>query len=220
MTRERMPEEEQARAGVQARREAPAEDQALAEADWYVIQVYTGKERELIDRCQVLMRGDLDEDVFSPMREMEYKKPEGWYTKRVPMFPGYLFFTTRDVGDLYYRLKTIPAMTKLMRSDDGFYKLWGDDLMLFKHFDREDRTFPISLGFKEGDKIVITEGPLTDYPGKIVKIDRHKRIAVVEFHLFGREQQIKFGLDVMNEKPEHWDKYLTDKKEVFLRPMR
>ena len=194
--------------------------QMYTDTDWSVIQVYTGREREIIDRCQVLMRKDLHEDVFSPMREMEYKKPEGWYTKRVPMFPGYLFFTTDDVEDLYFRLKTVPAFTKLLRSDDGFYRLWGDDLELFRHFNREDRTFPISIGFKEGDKVVITDGPLTDYPGKIVKIDRHKRLAVVEFHLFGREQQIKFGLDVMNERPEHWDAYLRDRKEIFQTPMR
>lgn len=191
-----------------------------ADPDWYVIQVYTGKERELINRCQIIMRKDLGEDVFSPMREKEFKKPTGWFTKRVPMFPGYLFFTTQNVEDLYYRLKTVPYMTKLMRSDDGFYKLWGDDLELFRHFDREDRVFPISLGFKEGDKIVITEGPLTNFLGKIVKIDRHKRIAVVAFHLFGREQQIKFGLDVMNERQEQRDLYLVDQKEIFMRPMR
>ena len=54
----------------------------------------------------------------------------------------------------------------------------------------------------------------------IKKINRHKRIAVVEFHLFGREQQIKFGLDVMNEKPEQADRYLIDQKEIFMKPMR
>ena len=57
----------------------------------------------------------------------------------------------------------------------------------------------MSEGYIEGDQLVITDGPLTYYEGKIVKINRHKRTAVLEVEFLGRKNQVTVGLEVVGK---------------------
>ena len=51
-----------------------------------------------------------------------------------------------------------------------------------------------SQGVIEGDEVKVTKGPLKGQEAKIRKIDRHKRLAFLEMHMFGRTKVVKVGL--------------------------
>ena len=57
----------------------------------------------------------------------------------------------------------------------------------------------MSVGVMEGDRIIVKEGPLVGMEGKIKKIDRHKRMAILEVELVNRVSEMKVGLEIVEK---------------------
>ena len=55
----------------------------------------------------------------------------------------------------------------------------------------------MSTGYMEGDKVMVVDGPLEGLETVIRRIDRHKRMATVEMHMFGRVQEVAVGLEIV-----------------------
>ncbi|MBR1930287.1 MAG: antiterminator LoaP [Lachnospiraceae bacterium] len=167
---------------------------------WYAIQVLGGKEESTANLCQALLNQE-SEELFVP-RYVRKKKFNGqWQEVQGILFPGYLFVITDRVADLFFRLKAIQSLTKILRADDAFIPLQPEEISFLQHFGREEHLVEMSTGHKEGDHITITDGPLADFEGKILKIDRHKRIAIIEVDFFSRVTQVKVGLEVIDSAP-------------------
>ena len=58
-----------------------------------------------------------------------------------------------------------------------------------------------SIGVIEGDKVIVMRGPLHGLEGSIVKINRHKRIAIIKADFMGGPREIKVGLEIIDKKP-------------------
>ena len=59
--------------------------------------------------------------------------------------------------------------------------------------------FRSSIGIIVGDHVVVTEGPLQGLESMIVKVDRHKRTALLEMDFFDRIQTVEVGLEVIEK---------------------
>ena len=59
--------------------------------------------------------------------------------------------------------------------------------------------FDLSEGIIEGDRIIVTSGPLVGNEGSIRKIDRHKRLAYLEFDMFGQDVKAAVGLEIVEK---------------------
>lgn len=57
-----------------------------------------------------------------------------------------------------------------------------------------------SVGIIEGDKIVVTSGPLVGKGGCIKKINRHKHEAIVEMEVMGAVREVRVMLEVVEKK--------------------
>ncbi|MCK5249817.1 MAG: hypothetical protein KAJ98_07625, partial [Spirochaetaceae bacterium] len=66
--------------------------------DIYVLQVITGKEIEARKLLQSLMLTSGGRIIF-PRRELMQRKGGRQYKKVQPLFPGYLFWETPELGD-------------------------------------------------------------------------------------------------------------------------
>ena len=58
----------------------------------------------------------------------------------------------------------------------------------------------MSVGVIEGDRVIVTEGPLKGHEAQITKIDRHKRAAYLDMRMFGRHKTIKVGLEIVRKR--------------------
>ena len=56
----------------------------------------------------------------------------------------------------------------------------------------------ITLG--EDGEIVETQGALLPYLDRLVKLNLHKRFAIVELPLFNRTQRVLFGVELLKEE--------------------
>jgi transcription termination/antitermination protein NusG len=67
-------------------------------------------------------------------------------------------------------------------------------------FANKDHVIENSIGLIEGDKIIITEGPLMGHESMIKKIDSHKRIAQLDIEMFGQLRTITVALEIISKQ--------------------
>lgn len=57
----------------------------------------------------------------------------------------------------------------------------------------------MSQGMIIGDKVVILSGPLKGMESTIQRIDRHKRKAWLNLEMFGRQQLVEVGVEIVKK---------------------
>ena len=166
---------------------------------WYVIQVYTGKELEIVQQCRDRV-ADEGEDVFVPLAE-RWTKIRGERTLITSrLFPGYVFIETDRIEDFHKRLNRIYAMTKVLRTGDEMTPIQKEEEEYLRKLGGDEHVVRYSEGYIEGDKLVVTSGALKDFEGRIKKILRHKRLVVIEVSLLGQTVEVTLGLGVVERR--------------------
>ena len=167
---------------------------------WYVVQVRTGDERKLAARLQLEVKAD-GEEIFVPLFERRKCIKGEWPKVTTPLFPGYIFFQTDDVEGFCLRLKKINAFTRILGTECGFSSISPDEERFLRILIGDDYIAQESVGVIEGDKITINYGPLRGLEGSILKVNRHKRIAIVKADFMGGPREIKVGLEIIEKIP-------------------
>ena len=104
---------------------------------WYVIQVRTGMEHRIVSICrQSLMQSG--EDIFVPTKTVRKRIRGSDQDIDVKLFPGYVFFDTEEIENLFGRLKTIKEMTNILKTGDEFVPLNGREETLLKKLNDKD----------------------------------------------------------------------------------
>ena len=172
----------------------------MARSALYVIQVTAGKEehaRRLVQR----VLSEVVEDCYTPSFESLKKLHGEWTLCRGVLFPGYVFVQTSNPAALAQGLANVPAFTRLLgNSDDSFVPLTDDEVAWLNAFTNvETHVVEMSEGVIEGDRVLVTKGPLRGHEAQIARIDRHKRTAELEVRMLGRTKRIKVGLEVFRK---------------------
>lgn len=165
---------------------------------WYVIQVQSG--RELAVAADIRQRVEVDtlRDCFAPRWQTQQKRRGEWRYVERNLIPGYVIAVTSDPQDLEGRLKDVPGFTKMLRSGGVLRPLAPDEVSWFNSFARtEYRVIPMSTGIKEGDHVIITDGPLKLHQTEIKRIDRRRSTAYVEISILGRKKTVPVGLKIL-----------------------
>lgn len=171
------------------------------DTNWYVIQVMRGKEDKIVNECRCKIPKDILIDCFVPKYKHMKKYKGQWHHIEEVLFTGYVFLITDHIEDLFYHLTRIHSLTKLLGNDgENIYPLTQEDAYLIQKFVKEDYIVDMSIGYIEGEKVYITEGPLIGHEGMISKIDRHKRLAYIDINLFGQQLSTKVGLEIISKK--------------------
>lgn len=143
----------------------------------------------------------LVEACIIPLKEREKKFHGSWHLVTERVYPGYLFLKTEDAEQLFFQLKQIPKLTKLL----------GDAELTFDSLTDEEAAFVENLGGAEHvvqlspvavDKdgnVTVLGGELRKYEDRIKKIDLHKRIAVVRTTIGETEKEIYLGIVLEGE---------------------
>ena len=163
---------------------------------WYVVQVRSGTEHNIRIQCNKKIPDAIMERCFIPYYEEKKKQNGTWNTLQKVLFPGYIFMITEDVEKLFFHLKTIEGMTKLIGTGQDIIPLKEEEITFLKRFGGEEQIVSMSEGIIEGTQVTIISGPLKGMEGLIQKIDRHKRKAWLELEMFGKMQQVEVGLEI------------------------
>jgi len=162
--------------------------------------------------------------IFLPLRE--YYRRDKKATAVKPLFPGYLFVYS-DMGReelheflLAQRGKVDSFLKELGRDGGGVSEkqevsreeaatdLTEEESRFLDTVLDGDGIQRMSAGYRESSgQIVVMEGPLVEYARRIVKVDRHERLAYLDLQF--REIKIAAGLEV---KPKRY--YFPDEKDA------
>ncbi|MFQ9924872.1 MAG: antiterminator LoaP [Beduini sp.] len=168
--------------------------------NWYVIQVRSGHEKEIADKCRSLISKEVLQDCFIPEYYVQKKFHGQWHKVKQILFKGYVFLISDHIEELFNELKKIPDFTKVIgKKKEEIYPLKEEEVVFLVNFSKEDHIVDMSIGYIEGEQIYVTEGPLKGKEGMIQKIDRHKRMAYIQVSLFNEETTAKVGLEIISK---------------------
>lgn len=170
---------------------------------WYVVQVFRGKEDTFIERLNQVEKYS----VFTPKQVQLLKRKDRMIKVLKPMFPGYIFIATdvdyRKFREFYQQsIAIIEGCIRVLKYRDEVETLYPHERAFIERFVDKDKVIESSIGFIEGERIKIIEGPLVGNESLITKINRHKRTALVEITLFGEIQSIELSCEIIAKTDE------------------
>lgn len=166
---------------------------------WYAVQVKTGEEEKTKLICNKLISGDILKECFIPYYERTKKYKGSWHQLVEILFPGYVFMISDRKDDLLVKSKKIPGLIKILGDGNEVIPLNDREIDFLVQFGEENHIIKFSKGYLENEIIRITEGPMKNFTGRIKKIDRHKRTAVIEMDFFGRLTNIHVGIEIIDK---------------------
>ena len=192
----------------------------MPKSRWYVIQVPSGRERTMAQAirrvatetqaaqsAELVAQGvdaesePILEECFSPRFQTQKKVHGAWEYVEEPLFPGYLIAVTARPDALKLALRRVPEFTRLLAVGETFVPLSESDQDLINTFTREGwRCAPMSFGVADGDRVVVTGGPLIGKEALIKRVNRRKSLAYLEFQICGRTVTTKVGLGILAKK--------------------
>lgn len=180
----------------------------MARAGWYVAQVQTGREKAMCrvieHECGGVHAGDghpLLEECFSPTYVHRLKYSGEWRDVEKPLLPGYVVAVTSDPVALSHWLFKVHEFSRLLTMTDEFIPLREDERMWIEENTRSgQRAIPISVGYREGDTLVVTDGPLKGREAMIQRIIRKKCVAVLQIHVGNKTITTEVGFALLPKK--------------------
>lgn len=169
---------------------------------WYAVQVAPGKEEPTCRLMRRLVGADSLSEVFVPRYECQKKVRGQWRACRPVLFPGYVIAVTPSVEALRLRLRGVPEFTRVLAMGETYLPLGDADRAWIESLTSAgQRTVPMSQGVVEGDRVVVTSGPLVGREGWISAVNRQKGLAFLEVEMFGRRLKTRVGLAIVARRP-------------------
>ena len=163
---------------------------------WYVLQTRTGEEEKLVDLVHKLVPDYLYGTCFVVRQEQLWRRRQQNLIHVKHTFPGYVFITSKEPKALFFCLKKLPAMARMLAADEfAFLSLEKEEADFLKQILDED--YVIRLSYMDTDskgKIFQIKGPLAECADQIVRIRFGKRYALVKFMIHGEEKNVLLGI--------------------------
>lgn len=170
----------------------------------YVMQTAVGQEDYMKGQIEkyVLLEG---ESIYIPVVERKMKFHGEFRMVKRKFYPGYIFVESGDGEDLNARLKSarinklVEQCIRILTTGSEITPLTEQEEEFLKKIGGKDHVITMSVGYMEGDRVIVTEGSLEGFEGLIRKINRHKRQAVIEVTMFNNPMTITVGLEIVNK---------------------
>lgn len=198
---------------------------------WYVIQTTTGKEQELVDVIHKSLPSDIYNECFFMKRELLKRLGGKWLEVTETLFPAYVFLDMDEPEKMFYHLKKVPELTKILGDNSGeFIPLEEEEVNYLEMLCRDAEENNVGKrvaqsGFPSGSysnrkqmyqplvkiskvymnrtgEVIYLKGPLTHFKEKIVKLNLRKRYAIIEFILRGEIQTALLGIKLETDMVE------------------
>lgn len=168
---------------------------------WYVIWTTTGKEDIIKLEFETLVPQEQYHDIKIFTRERKQKYRGMWQMRKERLFPGYLFLDAEPekIQDIRMALKRATEFSMVLKSGDALVPIREEEERFIRRLAGDTTNVAVSVGVIENDKVIIKEGPLIGMEGMIKRIDRHKRMAVLEVEMFNRISEVKVGLEIVEK---------------------
>lgn len=167
---------------------------------WYVIWVESGKEHKVRGMIESQVPSGTYDRIVIPEKRIQKKFKGEWQEVQSVLFPGYLFVVAEDITEFAAALVAVPEFTKMLKADNEIVPIYPEEEAVLTRLVDQDEIVKMSEGMIENDRVIIFDGPLKGMEGTIKRINRHKRIAVLQIELFERVIQVMVGLEIVEKR--------------------
>ncbi len=167
---------------------------------WYVIQTYTGREEKLVEMIRRIVPGEYYGECFVCYYEQIRCRKQENQVHILRLFPGYVFISTADVDRLFQRLKSVPAMSKIMAAGAfAFFPLDEGEAEFIMDIMDEHHVARLTYVATDGrDHVAGLSGPLEKCVSRIREYQFRKRYALVCLRIAGQEKTVRMGI-ILND---------------------
>lgn len=160
----------------------------------YCIFCKTGSEKTVAESIN-----QFDDNILAiaPTRTLKQKFGGVWKDVERILLPGYIFVFSDEELTSSFR-ENVAKIYKVLEYQSGLRSLTGDDYEYSIWIYNNGGNIKPSGILSEGTSIRVVEGPLADGFGKIVKLDRHKRKAWVEFDFDGQKRTVALSAEFIS----------------------
>lgn len=162
---------------------------------WYVIHVYSGFEKKVVQQIkeQIEQKGLTDqvEEILVPSEEIiEVKRGQKVQTER-KFFPGYVLVKMEMTDEAWHLIKDTPKVTGFLGNRMHPSPISNAEAEYIINQAKEGANSPRpSVDFEVGEQIRVSDGPFTSFNGVIEEIDTEKGRLKVSVSIFGRSTPV------------------------------
>ena len=167
---------------------------------WYVLYVMGGKEQKILS---LLNKGE-DIKAFTPWKEVMHRVQGKRILVKKSLFPSYVFLETElDPAVFHQKLmlykSQINGILKELKYEDDISALHTEERAYLEGLMDEEHNVRLSKGEILDGEVIITEGPLKGYESNIIRIDRHKRRAILNVRMNNQDLQVDVSLEIVKK---------------------
>lgn len=170
---------------------------APADLKWYIVQCFALHEQKVRDRILQMQEEEFKGIIYRvllPEEETVEIKNNERKEKIKKMFPGYLFVQMKPDEGVWYTLRRLPGVTKLVGTKNEPTPVSEDEINRILR-QLGEKMKKIEVDFEINETIKVISGPFRGYTGAISEInaDRGKLKSLIS--IFGRETPVELDFD-------------------------
>lgn len=175
---------------------------------WYALYTAPGREQEASELLDRTVSHDLWTRSGVPRKVKVFRSGGRLHMVEDVMFPGYLFVRTNDSEKLLKVLEKARAFPQFVggsrkAKNEILTPVEEKDLRFLQDVCGENLQHAMGvtkIWLDEKNRIIHADGVLDHYQDHIVKLNLHKRFAIVEIELFNRIQAVLFGVKLEQDQ--------------------
>lgn len=164
------------------------------ERAWYAVHTYSGYENAVLKNLKQRIESlDVSDKIFDVVVPTE-KKIKVKSGKRVEIeekvYPGYVLVDMIVSDDTWYIVRNTPRVTGFVGAGNTPVPLTPKEVtyLLGK---MNSGTVIHELEVKEGETVIVSEGPFKDFEGRVENVDKLRGKLNVLVNIFGRETPVE-----------------------------
>jgi transcriptional antiterminator NusG len=173
---------------------APAEEDAHADSQWYVIHTYSGYENKVKTNLEHRIASmDMKDKIFQvviPVEDEVEVKDGQRRTVQRKVFPGYVLVQMLLGDDSWYVVRNTPGVTGFVGAANVPIPLPEHEVKtILKQMKAEAPR--VKIAFMKGQSVRIIDGPFAEFIGVVEDINHERGKVRVLVSFFGRETPVE-----------------------------
>ena len=138
-------------------------------------------------------------DAFSP-KIVQRKWIKGTCHEEIRDYlPGYVFVYSEQPITEFREIRLMEGVLRYLGQRDDGYQLMGDDRRFAEMLYANNGTLGIMKAYQEGDRVKLAKDMLGDFEGEIIKLDRRKGRAQVQYNFDGNSYKVWVGYEMIDD---------------------
>jgi transcriptional antiterminator NusG len=167
---------------------------------WYVVRAVSGKEKKVKQYIELeigrLGMSDYVSQVLIPTEKIYQIKNGKKVSKERSFFPGYILIEAALVGEITHTIKNITGVIGFLGDKTGEavpLRMSEVNRILGKVDELAESDAELSVSYKIGESVKVTDGPFNNFSGIIEEINEEKKKLKVMVKIFGRKTPLELS---------------------------